>query len=80
MSQRVLATYRNGTFELETPCDLPEETQVELTVHTPFESHSIVTDPKERRLVKARLIERMKNNPIPVDAPKFDRESLYDCG
>ena len=76
MSQILKATYRNGAFVPETPCNLPEESQVELTVHA-YAVPPLVTDPEERASILKEVVENMKSNPLPADAPRrFTREEL----
>ena len=78
MEQTLKATYRNGTFIPETPCDLPEDSQVELTVHA-SSIRPLVTDPEERARILKEVVENMKSNPLPADAPRrFTREELHE--
>ncbi len=79
MSTAINATFRNGVFVPSEPCDLPNETEVRLVI----EGRSTVippsvTDPQERAKIMAGLIERMRNNPIPANAPRFTREELHE--
>jgi predicted DNA-binding antitoxin AbrB/MazE fold protein len=77
--QRLKAIYRNGAFVPQVPCDLPEESEVELTVHESGTITPEVTDPEERKRALERLTERMRANPIPADAPRrFTREELHE--
>jgi predicted DNA-binding antitoxin AbrB/MazE fold protein len=77
--QRLKAIYRNGAFIPQAPCDLPEESEVELTVHPPNVIPPRVTDPEERKRLLEQLVERMRANPIPADAPRrFTREELHE--
>ena len=73
--QTFSATYKNGAFHPDEPCDLPEgfKTTIALTtVPTPL------TDPEERKKSAQRLIERMRRTPITGDPPKLAREDLHD--
>jgi predicted DNA-binding antitoxin AbrB/MazE fold protein len=72
------AVYRNGVFIPETACDLPEDSQVELTVQGPVVVPASVTDPEQRALIRKQLVERMRRNPVPKDAPRFTREQLHE--
>lgn len=72
------AVYRNGTFILETACNLPEGSEVELII----QSNSILSPPisdleTKQRFLKS-LISRMQQNPIPLNAPYFTREILHE--
>jgi predicted DNA-binding antitoxin AbrB/MazE fold protein len=78
MSQRLKARYQGGTFVPEAPCDLPEGAEVELIVQGPMVLPPEVTDPVERERILEALIERMKENPIPPDAPPLTRETLHE--
>ena len=37
-----------------------------------------ITDPEERARRLAELVERMRNNPIPLNAPRFTRDELHE--
>jgi predicted DNA-binding antitoxin AbrB/MazE fold protein len=78
MSHRVRAIYRRGTFIPQEPCDLPENSEVELTIESPHSIPPAVTDPQERKRILSELIENMRNNPIPAGAPRFTREELHE--
>ena len=77
MNQTIRATYRNGTFFAESPCDLPNETLVDLLI-SPAVMPPIVTAPEERTEILRRLAERMRATPIPTHSPKFSREELHE--
>lgn len=78
MPPTLKAVYRNGTFILETTCNLPEGSEVELLI----QSNSIVSPPISDVESKQRflnlLISRMQQNPIPLNAPRFTREMLHE--
>ena len=78
MSQRLKAIYREGVFIPQTPCDLPEDSEVELIIEEPRVIPPAVTDPEERKRILKRMVERMRANPIPADAPRFTREELHE--
>lgn len=78
MSQTLKAIYRDGAFIPQAPCDLSEGTEVELTIHEPRVIPPTVTDPEERKRIMAELIQNMRDNPIPADAPRFTREELHE--
>ena len=79
MSQTFKAIYREGVFVPQTPCDLPEGAQVELTVRGTGVLPPKVTDPVERERLMEELIRNMRSNPIPADAPRrFTREELHE--
>jgi predicted DNA-binding antitoxin AbrB/MazE fold protein len=78
MNATLKAVYRNGVFVPETACQLPENSEVELTVQGPVIVPPSVADPQERARIRKRLVERMRQNPIPADAPRFTREQLHE--
>lgn len=81
MQEELRAVYRNGAFVPVVPCHLPEETEVEIRVRA--ESRLVpptVTDPHERARSRKEIVERMRNNPIPADAPRFTRDELHERG
>ena len=80
MSQKVRAVYRAGVFVLQEPCDIPDESQVELIVQGPLVLAPEITDPaKRKRLLKA-VANRMQKNPLPPTAPYLTREDLHARG
>lgn len=78
MPPTLKAVYRNGTFILETACNLPEGSEVELLI----QSSSIVLPPifdvESKQRFLNLLISRMQQNPIPLNAPHFIREMLHE--
>jgi predicted DNA-binding antitoxin AbrB/MazE fold protein len=78
MSQRLKAIYQNGAFIPQVPCDLPENSEVELIIETPRVLPPTVTDLEERKRLLKELVQNMRDNPIPADAPRFTREELHE--
>ncbi len=78
MNRRLKAVYRDGAFVPSAPCELPEEAEVELLVQGPWLSHPRVTDPAERSQILAGLVDRMRENSLPAEAPRFTREELHE--
>jgi len=78
MSQRLKAIYQRGAFIPQSPCNLPENAEVELIIENPHVLPPLVTDPEERKRILAEMVERMRANPIPANAPRFTREELHD--
>ena len=79
MAHNLKAIYRNGAFIPQTPCDLPEGAEVELTVTATNAPAPLVTDPAERQRIMDELIANMRANPLPADAPRrFTREELHE--
>jgi predicted DNA-binding antitoxin AbrB/MazE fold protein len=78
MVQRLKAVYQNGAFIPQTPCDLPDGSEVELTISDPYTILPSVKDPEERARILKELVQRMKDNPLPANAPHFTREELHE--
>jgi len=78
MNAPLRAVYRNGVFVPETACELPENSQVELIVQGPVIIPPSVADSQERARIRKGVVERMRQNPIPADAPRFTREQLHE--
>lgn len=83
MYGRVRATYHNGAFIPAVPITLPEETEVELLIEPALAeiaatSATFITDPAERARKLREIVERMQNNPVPSNAPRFTREELHE--
>ena len=78
MSQRLKAIYQNGAFIPQAPCDLPENSEVELIIESPRVLPPTITDLEERKRILRELIQNMRDNPIPADAPRFTREELHE--
>ena len=78
MSQRLRAIYRDGAFVPQTPCDLPEDAEVELIVQGPHLLPPKVKDVAARAEILKQIVERMRQNPIPAGAPRFTRDELHE--
>lgn len=78
MSQRVRFVFRDGVFIPQQPCDLPEGSEVQLTVDDPYTIPPEITEPTERAAQLKDLVLRMRENPIPHDAPRFTRDELHE--
>ncbi len=77
MAQRVKAVYRDRAFTLSERLNLREGTEVELEVH-PTAIPPAVTDPEERAKILREVVESMRNNPIPADAPRYTRDEWHE--
>jgi predicted DNA-binding antitoxin AbrB/MazE fold protein len=80
MSKSLKAVYRGGAFIPKTPCDLPEDSEVELIVQGLVVTQPEIVDPKERANILSSLVARMQQNVLPQLAPRFTRESLHERG
>jgi predicted DNA-binding antitoxin AbrB/MazE fold protein len=78
MSQRIRAVFRDGAFIPQQRCDLPEGSEVELTIDDPYTIPPQITDPGERKKALETLVRRMRENPIPENAPRFTRDELHE--
>ena len=78
MAQRLKAIYQNGAFIPRSPCDLPENSEVDLVIEKPHILPPLETDPEERERILEELVQNMRDNPIPEDAPHFTREELHE--
>jgi predicted DNA-binding antitoxin AbrB/MazE fold protein len=80
MPKTLKAIYHSGTFILQTACDLPEGVEVELFVKSPQVIPPRVADIDSRQDFLRLLVERMQQNPIPSNAPRFTRDMLHERG
>lgn len=78
MSQALRATYQKGTFILQTDIELPEGTEVELLIQPSSVVSPPISDLETKRRFLKSLVERMQQNPIPLSAPQFTRETLHE--
>ena len=82
MSELVKAIFEHGAFVPETPFDLPEGTCVLLAVQRAglLVRPPEVTAPEERVRILLAVVERMKRNPLPPNAPRFSRDEMHERG
>ena len=78
MKQTVAATYRDGAFHPDRPCDLPEGAKVHLEI-----AHALVIPPRiadadERARIIKRVADRMRQNPVAPDTPRLTREQMHE--
>ncbi|WP_414588846.1 DUF104 domain-containing protein [Scytonema sp. PCC 10023] len=78
MLHALKAIYRNGAFVLQTPCNLPEGAQVELLIQSPQVVSPPISDSEIKQRFLKSVVERMQQNPIPLNAPRFTREMLHE--
>ncbi|MGL6339647.1 MAG: antitoxin family protein [Waterburya sp.] len=78
MPQALKAIYRNGTFILQTDCNLPEGVEVELFVKPSQVAPPKISDITARQNFLKLLVERMQQNPIPSNTPSFTRDMLHE--
>jgi len=78
MPPTLKAVYRNGTFILETACNLPEGSEVELLIQSSSIVSPLISDVESKQRFLKSLVLRMQQNPIPLNAPRFTREMLHE--
>ncbi len=78
MAFTLKAIYRNGAFIPETACNLPEEAKVDLIVQRSAVIPPEVSDLEERKRLLRAVVDRMQQNPVPADAPRFTRDELHE--
>jgi Protein of unknown function DUF104 len=78
MPQTLKAVYHSGTFILQTACNLPEGIEVELFVQTVQVTPPKIVDIAAKQNFLKLLVERMQQNPIPSNAPRFTRDMLHE--
>ena len=78
MSRKLKALYQGGVFVPQEPCDVPEGSEVELIIHGPLILAPEVKEAKERQHILRMVVERMRQNPLPVDVPGLTREALHE--
>jgi hypothetical protein len=78
MSQQVRGVFHDGVFVPPEPCDLPEGSEVRLTVDDPFTIPPEITDPAERAAVLKDIVRSMRENPIPANAPRFTSDEMHE--
>lgn len=77
-SHKLKALYQGGVFVPQEPCDVPEGSEVELIIRGPLIIPPQVKTAKERQHILRMMIERMRQNPLPVDGPPLTREALHE--
>ena len=75
---RIRAVFENGKFVPQQECSLPEAAEVELTVESPQNVPTVISDPSEQARVMQELLARMKAAPLAADAPKLSRDQMHE--
>lgn len=81
MSNRIRATYNHGVFVPlpgQMPPDLPEDAEVEITVHELEANAAAVADAEERATLLREIAESMKANSFTGNPPRITREELHE--
>lgn len=79
MSNRLRAIYTGGAFVpvSQDKLNVPENAEVEITVHNPYLLPPEIADPEERAALQRDVAQKMKANSFTGDPPRFTREELY---
>jgi len=79
MTDTVTAVYEHGVFLPDSPCDLPEGARVVLAIRdaTNVAPPEVLSEEERRRILR-EVVERMKRNPLPPDAPRFTRDEMHE--
>ncbi len=81
MSNRLRVIYTGGAFVPVVPgekVNVPENAEVEITVHNPYLLPPEIADPEERAAVQREVAQNMKANSFTGDPPRFTREELHE--
>jgi hypothetical protein len=78
MLDHVRAVFRDGAFYPVTPCAVPENSEVDLTVRPTGVQGPLEKDPEKRKRILKALTERMKQRTLAPDAPRFTRDELHE--
>jgi hypothetical protein len=81
MSLRLKAVYKDGTFVPLTngeKLNVPENTEVELTVHNPYLVPAKATSDEERERALRELIESWEKYPLTGNPPSLTPDELHE--
>lgn len=81
MSVRLKAIYKDGAFVPITngeELNVPENTEVELTVHNPYVIPPTAKSEEERQRALRELLESWEKHPLKGNAPRLSRDELHE--
>jgi predicted DNA-binding antitoxin AbrB/MazE fold protein len=78
MSRRLKAVYHRGVFVPQQPCDVAEGSEVELIIQGPSILSPEVRETEAQQHILKMVVERMRQNPLPANAPRLTREALHE--
>ncbi|MGA9995087.1 MAG: hypothetical protein WBP93_06725 [Pyrinomonadaceae bacterium] len=81
MSVRLKAIYRDGAFVPVAngeKLSVPENTEVEITVHDPYVLPPTATSDEERERALRELFASWDAHPVRSDAPRLTRDELHE--
>lgn len=70
--------FHDGVFVPQERCDLPEGSEVELTIQSARVLPPEEADPEERKRILKEVVENMRRHPFPENAPRFTREEMHE--
>ena len=81
MSVRLKAIYKEGVF-VPVPnggkLNVPENAEVEITVHDPYVLPPTATSAEERERALSELMESWQQHPLTGEAPRLTRNELHE--
>jgi hypothetical protein len=81
MSVRLKAIYKDGAFVPVTngeKLNVPENAEVELTVHDPYVLPAKATTDEERQRALRELVESWEKHPLKGNPPRLTRDELHE--
>ncbi len=81
MSIRLKVIYTGGAFVPVVPgekLNVPENAEVEITIHDPYTLPPTITDPVERARLLREVAQNMKANSFTGDPPRLTRDELHE--
>lgn len=81
MSVRLRAIYKDGAFVPITngdELDVPENAEVELTLHDPYVLPAKATSDEERERALRELFASWDAHPLRADAPRLTRDEMHE--
>ncbi|MCX7047185.1 MAG: antitoxin family protein [Candidatus Sumerlaeota bacterium] len=78
MNATLKAVYHEGKLFPSHSLDIPDGEEVEITVDEPRLIPPSIASIEERRRMLHSIVERMRANPIPLNAPHFTRDQLHE--
>ena len=76
MKHKIKATYKDGEFVLDEPCDFPDGTRVEIYSSSPFVIPPRESDPEKRGEGVARFLKSARENPL--NLRPMSRDEMHD--
>lgn len=74
MKHKIMATYKDGEFVLDEPCDFPDGTRVEIYSSSPFRIPP--RDPKRKGKGVAEFLKSVREEPL--NLRPMSRDEMHD--